>query len=420
VSQELRLAGELPGDGHFVVGASAAYDKVFQDDFMDLSQSTIGYVLTGFGLPVFEGYDAINDQRIQNQAVFASVDFNVTETLSLTAGARYTKTDDKFNGCTADKGAGNMQATFGNLWNFLRSTQGLPPNPPIPLGGCGTSGANFVPGMIHNNLKEDNVSWRAGAEWKPRERTLVYANVSKGYKAGSFPILGATRNPQFDPATQESVLAYEVGFKSTLLSQTLQLNGAAFYYDYRDKQILGRVLDPTLGSLLALVNVPRADVRGAELQAIWSPIRGLTVNTGLSYIKSRILGGFANYDPNGAFKSFDDEAFPNTPKWQFVSDVNYTWSLTDSLNGFVGGNVTYQSRTNSQLGELPTLKTKAYALVDLRAGVETADGKWRVSAWGRNVGNTYYWTAANRATDFTVRFAGMPATYGIAVSRRFD
>ncbi|WP_332769232.1 TonB-dependent receptor [Phenylobacterium sp.] len=420
VSEEIRLAGELAGRGHFVVGASAAYDKVFQNDDTDLSYSTIAYSLTPFGLPVFTGYNAISRQRAQTQAVFASVDYDLTETVSISGGARYTKSDNKFEGCTADRGDGNTQAVFGNFWNFLRSTQGLPPNPPIPPGGCGTANAQFVPGMIHNKLNEDNVSWRAGAEWKPQEGALVYANLSKGYKAGGFPILGATRNPQFDPARQESVLAYEVGFKTALLSRTLQLNGAAFYYDYQDKQILGRVLDQNLGPLLALVNVPKSDIRGAELQATWSPMHGLTISTGVSYINSRILGGFVNYDPDAVLANFDDEAFPNTPKWQILSDVNYVWSINDQLNGVVGGGVTYQTRSNSQLGELPSLATKAYALIDLRVGVETVDGRWRVSAWGRNVGDTYYWSAANRNIDVTVRFAGMPATYGISLSRRFE
>ncbi len=39
---------------------------------------------------------------------------------------------------------------------------------------------------------------------------------------------------------------------------------------------------------------------------------------------------------------------------------------------------------------------------------------------GGNVGNVYYWTAASRDTDTTTRFAGMPATYGVALSYRFN
>lgn len=420
VSQELRLAGDLPANGHFVIGVSASYDDAYQRDVFSITQSTVALSLTTFGVAPLGDIAPINDQRVHNQAVFANVDFNVTDTISVNAGARYTNNEIKFRGCTADIGDGLGEGSFGALLNLLRSFQGLPANAPILPGGCETANAQLVPGLFSDELNEDNVSWRAGAEWKPGARTLIYANVSKGYKAGSYPTVGTTVDTQYSPARQESVLAYEAGFKASLLSRTLQLNGAVFYYDYSDKQILGRVVDPIFGPIPVLVNAPKSDVRGAELQAIWSPMSGLTVNTGLSYINSRIRDAFTNFDPNGTLTNFDGQAFPNTPKWQFASDVNYTWNLTDSLNAFVGGNVTHQSRTNSQLGELPTLVTKAYTLVDLRAGIETPDGKWRASIWGRNVGNTYYWTAATKPTDTTVRFAGMPATYGITVSRRFN
>ena len=78
--------------------------------------------------------------------------------------------------------------------------------------------------------------------------------------------------------------------------------------------------------------------------------------------------------------------------------------------------MSYQSRSNSQLGELPLLATKAYTLIDLRAGFEAPDGRWRVTLWGRNIADSYYWTTANANLDTTVRFAGMPATYGVTLS----
>jgi outer membrane receptor for ferric coprogen and ferric-rhodotorulic acid len=136
-------------------------------------------------------------------------------------------------------------------------------------------------------------------------------------------------------------------------------------------------------------------------------------------VDSEVLNGFVNYNPDGVLSNLGGQAFPNTPKWQLVSDVNYSWPINDQLKGFVGGGATHQDKTNSQLGELPTLNVKAYTLIDLRAGVESQDGVWRLSAWGRNVGDAYYWTAANRNLDTTVRFAGRPATYGASLSYRF-
>ena len=419
ISEELRLAGDLTPRGHFVIGFNYAHDKVLETNFDNISQSTTSFTFAPFGLPLFENFRDSDNQDATTTAGFASVDYTIAQSVKIYGGARYTRSDNRFNGCTADTGDGVTAGDFGFLYNFFRGMAGLAPNPPIPPGGCVTTSGAFVPGLVNSSLNQSNVSWRAGVEWTPIDRTIFYANVSKGFKAGGFPDLAASVAGQFDPATQESVIAYEAGFKTALAQRTLQLNGAVFYYDYRDKQILGRVLDPVFGPLLKLVNVPKSRLTGAELQLVWAPLRGLTLTGGGSYINSRILDHFTNYDPNGVVTDFDGEAFPNTPKWQFVSDADYRFGLTQTVGGFVGGGVTYQGATNSQLGNLPLLDVKSYALVDLRGGVESRDGSWRVTLWARNVGDTYYWTAANRNLDTTVRFTGMPRTFGATLTYRY-
>jgi outer membrane receptor protein involved in Fe transport len=58
-------------------------------------------------------------------------------------------------------------------------------------------------------------------------------------------------------------------------------------------------------------------------------------------------------------------------------------------------------------------------LVDFRAGVETSDDKWRLSAFINNVTNEYYWHSAVRIQDTTVRYPGMPRTYGVGLAVKF-
>ncbi|MGA2952288.1 MAG: TonB-dependent receptor [Caulobacteraceae bacterium] len=418
-SEETRLAGGLFGRGHFVVGFNYAHDNVLETDYDNIAQSTTAFIFVPFGLPVYTDFRDMDNQETTTVAGFASADFSVTNTVKIYGGIRYTRAIDKFNGCTSDTGDGIAAEDFTFFYSLLRAGAGLPPIPPIPAGGCITAGPGYVPGLVTSTLDQDNVSWRVGTEWTPTSALLLYANISKGYKSGGFPDLAASTAAQLSPATQEAVLAYEAGFKATLLDHTLQLNGAGFYYDYTDKQILGRVLDPVFGPLLKLINVPHSQIIGAELQLVWTPLRGLNLSAGGSYIDSEILDNFTNYDPNGIVADFGGQPFPNTPKWQFVSDVDYHFGLTDHLDGFVGGDLTWQDTTNSQLGELPLLKINAYSLLGLRAGVETKDGAWRLSVWGHNVTNTYYSTAANRDLDTTVRFAGMPATYGVTLSWRY-
>jgi outer membrane receptor protein involved in Fe transport len=420
-SEELRLSGPLGGDrGHFVIGANFAYDQIRENDLDRNPQSTLTFLFVPFGLPLFTSFRDISNQTEDTYAGFVSGDYNLTDAFKIYGGLRYTRMLDRFNGCTADSGDGVTATDYGGLENILRAAAGLPPNPPIPAGGCVTADATLTPGLVRNKLDEDNVSWRAGASWSPSEDTMLYANVSKGYKAGSFPILGATAASQLLPAKQEGLLAYEAGFKLSLFDRSMQLNGAGFHYDYTDKQILGKVLDPVLGPLLRLVNVPKSQIDGAELQLDWEPVDGLTLSAGGSYIASEILDHFTNFDPNGVLTDFNGEAFPNTPRWQFVADARYQWNIATGWDAFLGAGLSYQSKTNGQLGDLPLLHIDAHALVDLRAGIQSDDGVWSATIWGHNVGDVYYWTAVNRNLDTTVRFAGMPATYGVTVGYRFN
>jgi outer membrane receptor protein involved in Fe transport len=253
----------------------------------------------------------------------------------------------------------------------------------------------------------------------PHRGLLFYANASRGYKSGSFPTLGASRSVQLRPVVQESILAYEVGFKATLLDRTVQFNGAAFYYDYSDKQIRGRLVDPQLGPLNALVNIPASRIQGFEAQINWAPTPALRINTGLTYVDSRIGGGFTNFTQFGALQSFDGEPFPLTPKWQASGDAEYTIPLTDKRSVFLAAGATYQSKTSAAFGEIPILSIKDYALVDLRAGVEAKDGSWRLAAWVKNVGNTFYWNNVVTVIDTTIRYTGMPRTFGATLNLRY-
>lgn len=415
-SQEVRLAAKIGTRANILVGGSFSRDKVLEDGLLDNSESTVAYTFVPFGLPLFETFRDINNQRSRNVGIFASGDVELTDGVRLYGGVRYSRNLIRYNGCTADAGDGVTANNFGTLLNVFRAGAGLPPVPAIAPGGCFSADPAFVPGLVVDKLKEDNLSWRAGVDWKPSNQILVYANVSKGFKAGSFPTLAATLQSQLEPALQESLVAYEAGFKGTLADRSLQINGAVFHYDYNDKQFLGKVLDPVFGPLIRLVNVPKSRITGAELEFAWTPLLGLRLSAGESYINSKILDDYMGFDATGALRNFGGEAFPNTPKWHVIANADYKWAVGSRLDAFVGTGLSYQGRSNSQLGELPLLSTKAYTLIDLRAGVEAPDGRWRVTLWGRNITDSYYWTTANANLDTTVRFAGMPATYGVTLS----
>jgi iron complex outermembrane recepter protein len=345
-------------------------------------------------------------------AVFGRMQFDLTNALSLEAGVRLNRDERRFDNCaiaTTD--------AFVRFWNLFRGGA----QPATQLGQCYVIDTlnGFSPvSNVHQSLDEDSAAWRFGANWTLRPGLLVYANVSKGYKAGAVPVLAAATVSQFNAVPQESLLAYEAGAKAALLDGRVQFNAAAFYYDYRDKQLRGAELDPNFGPLQALVSIPRSHVVGGEAQIMARPIAGLTLDVKATCVDTNV-DEFTGFDALANFGDHSDTPFPFSPKWQAGADVDYDFPLRGGLRGFVGGSWTYDSHTYAGLGALDLMHIAAYGLLDLRAGTTFGDGRYRAWAWGRNVTDTYYWSNVFVAGDAASRFVGQPATYGVSFSARF-
>ncbi|HMT45916.1 MAG TPA: TonB-dependent receptor [Novosphingobium sp.] len=412
--QELRVSGEFGNGSRWIVGANYENNKVSEVQALRSTEAS-GFApfAVFFGLPVPDRIPISSDQHFRNYAAFANLDLAVSDTITLHGGLRYTDTSDKFVGCTGNSDNGSLAIGLGILSQGNPAALGANP-------ACTQLDAQLKPAITRAELKEDNLSWRLGVDFKPNADTLLYANVSRGYKVGAFPLIPASSVAQYTPVSQEMLTAYEAGFKLTLADRAVQLNGAVFHYDYRDKQALGSViLTPNIfGPLNLLVNIPKSKVTGAELQAIVRPVDGLTLNGAVTYVDSEI-GSFTNFDPFGTVRNFQGEAFPNTPKWQWSLAADYEFPLTGSLRGFVGANANGRSATNGALGGNAILGIDGYTLLDLRAGIASADERWKISVWGRNVTDKYYWTNAYKIADVSARYAGMPATWGATLSFRY-
>ncbi|MCY1669631.1 TonB-dependent receptor [Novosphingobium sp. SL115] len=407
--QELRLTG-TSGDARWILGANYSRDRANERQILQTNDLSSNVIIPG--LPILTVSGVFTDQKVTTWAGYGNLEYDLTPQLTAQGGIRYTRNERSFQGCGYDAD-GTTFLSFNILTQLF--TGALPVNP-IGPGSCLTFSPAFQPALVSDQLDQDNISWRAGLTYTFDNRAIVYANVSRGWKAGGFPTVPASSFTGFLPATQESLLAYEAGFKLPLADRTLQFNAAAFYYDYSDKQVRGRILDPIFGLLEKLVNVPQSHIYGVEAAVNWLPVDGLTANLSGTYIKSRI-DEFTGFNGTGMFADYEGSAFPFTPKWQVNADVQYKWAVSDRWNATVGGNVNFNSATNSTFGDPALLRINERTLVDLRAGVETEDGKLRVQIWGRNVFNSYYWNSTFQA-DTAWRMAGRPATYGISLGWR--
>lgn len=410
VAQELRLSGHADGGAlRWMIGGN------YEGDVAKENQSGFDFYASNSGVGPFRyhSFGVQNDQDIETSAIFGSLDYKVSPTLTLQGSARYTQSNNAFHGCARDTGDGAISNAFTFLDQIILGNHGAVNPGPGACVSINPATATFVP-IVKDNLDQSNVSWRVGVNWKPESETLLYVNITKGYKAGAYNTIPAVYTTQFRPVTQEAILAYEGGFKQEFRSLGLQLSGAGFYYDYSDKQLLGVVPVPIFGALPGLVTVPKSAVTGGELALNWRPLRGLSINVAGTYVASHVDGKFLTSDPFGNMIDINGEAFPNTPKWQLTSDARYEFPIGERLTGFVGGGVQYLSSRYATLGDLPTFKLEGHALLDLRAGV--SNGQWRAEIWGKNVTNTFYATTVEHFADTLARLNGMPATYGITLA----
>lgn len=418
-SQELRISNGSSRSLRYTLGANyerSTADELSELTFQDASSAQFLGIATG-------EYDT--QQTVRTAAVFGDAEYDLTDQLTVKGGIRYTDSKRDFYTCYYDKGINGVYAT-GEFFTGL--SRGFNPDlgPYVP-GACfvldnitsdGTP-ATYLGGAFNDTLKENNVSWRAGLDFRATPGVLLYGNVSKGYKAGSFAAISAAVQSEYLPVVQESVVSYEIGAKVSLFDRKVQANVAAFYYDYKNKQLRTKVIDPVFGIVDALVNIPKSDSKGIELEINANPVRGLTASGAFIYLDSKIKR-YVGINAGGIEDDFDGALVPFSPKYQASANIDYDFPVSDSMHAFLGGSVKYRATANSIVGfSEPTYKIDGYTLLDVRFGVRSAEDRWRLQFWGKNITNKYYWTNVVASYETLTRYPGMPASYGATVSFRY-
>lgn len=380
LSQEVRLAGDA-GPAAWIAGVFYSTDDVvgrYDGNLQDLFNTTL---LTTW------------DQTSTSAAAFGHVDYEISDTLHLLAGLRYTWEERS-----------NRGADFDLVSEC--------PGSGLTLAPCG-SGPIQIAG-IDATVDDTNWSWKVGLNWTPMENTLIYASASQGTKSGGFFSGVATSSAQLQPYLPETLISYEVGAKRR--DGEYEFSAAAFYYDYQDVQTFIR--DDSGGlPLQRLGNVDEATIYGADLSASFSPasLDGLTLLASLGLLNSE-LGAFNS--SSGLVPAGNE--MPNAPELSgtlgvdWVGDLSLDWTLRLQGEGRYA-DAMFKDSLND-----PLIASDAYWTVNGRAILTNNDGL-SVSIWGRNIGDERYVTQGvnNLALGVGFRVYGAPRTYGISLAKEF-
>jgi iron complex outermembrane receptor protein len=217
-------------------------------------------------------------------------------------------------------------------------------------------------------------------------------------------------SPEYAPETLDS---FETGFKTSWLANRLQIDGAAFYYQYRNQQLID--VRPT--GQQPLINLDRSRIVGAELDLVAKPAASLTLHAGLGFLDTQVQKGAVA----GGSVDISGHQLPDAPRTSGTLAVD--WDAMHALGGevVVHLDATYAAKQYFELMNEDRIAQPAYTVAAARIAFHGADDRYEVGVWGRNLTDKFYLVSALdlQAFGFDYRHRGQPRMFGADAALHF-
>ncbi len=355
-TQEIRWVSNLPGDVQWLGGL-----YYFNEEF---DAETYSYVSIAPGHPV-EGL-ATQTQEATSYAFFGSVDYTVNDNWALKAGIRYTDDEKDF---AAER--------------------------PIPVFQSPT----IAP--VTASTDDSFVNWDLSATYKVSPLVNVYGRIATGSRAPSIQgriLFAADFEGGTNPASNgvsvadtEDLISGEIGVKTDLLNRRLRWNTTLYMFE-----IDGQQLTAVGGQFntATLLNADKTEGYGLETDLNWRPNRSWLVTLGFSYNKTEIKdpnltvapcgGGCEMLDPVvDGLAYINGNSLPHAPKTIFNGIIDY-FHPVGAGEIIASVDWAYHGDKHFFLYDSKEFHADSFEL-GLRLGYGWADGKYSVTAFGRNV-----------------------------------
>ncbi|WP_295224619.1 TonB-dependent receptor [uncultured Brevundimonas sp.] len=400
-SQELRLNTNYEGPLNFTGGLFFQRTDRFYHASTRVASSSYN--------PANGRHDATEnttDQQGTTYSAFGQVRYDLSPTLELAAGARYT-----------DETKDDIQT---NLYGFgaFNVTNIVYPG-------------ETRPGVLTGTLGETNWSPEATLTWRPDSDHTLYAAYKTGFKSGGYQAalpVATTRIGDLD-FNSETVKGFEVGGKAVLLGRRLRINSAAFAYEFSDLQV--NAYDPVRITFV-VSNAGKVEQRGAEFDLNYGATDALSLHTAVTYVRNRFsdyVGQCYSYAfPTGSTRAtatpppgcefantttltlqqnHEGRAPARSPDWSGNAGFVYDREMA-GLNWTVTGDAFYTSRYYASDTKSPGSIQNAFWRANASITASTLDDRIRLALIGRNLTNEYYLTFASDRTGGV----SVPGTFG--------
>ncbi|MDN5434809.1 MAG: TonB-dependent receptor, partial [Acinetobacter sp.] len=206
-------------------------------------------------------------------------------------------------------------------------------------------------------------------------------------------------------------------------------NANIFYYDYKDIQtnLLVATEGQGGGVTSVLANGPKAEVKGAELELDYSVTENLRLRFAGAYLDSEYTD-FVDKNPVTNVVNADNtgNSLVRSPKYTVGLGGEYTFNLNDGARVVVGTDASYRDRefflVNRQDYSVdPILSQKAYTLWNANVGYHSANNKYQVNAYVKNLLNEEYQVHGrpNGPAGQYVLTYGNPRQVGVSLTAKF-
>jgi iron complex outermembrane receptor protein len=435
-SQELRLASDPGGKLSWLVGANF-YSNIYRATQTSIVQyaSECGPCGITDPTPGVDGGEIFSNGfqgSLKDYALFTEETYAVADNLRLTAGARFDRQEQTqltfYNFNVNYDQYGQNVGTCANL----EAVTGTP----LP---CVYSASNAT-------ANYSNFTYKVRGEFDLTPSNMLYAMVSTGYLPGDAqlspdPLANGSVTFKALNFSQERLTSFEVGSKNRLFNNSLQLNGAAFYYDYSGYQQAAQTGQTPSGAPIFVITAVPVRMIGLDFDATWqlSAADRLTLNGGL--VDAQITS-FPDLPGTSTSEStlLAYSRLPGIPS----ASANLIYTHTFTLgNGSIltpraearyvaGGNSVEitQLQDTSGVGGVacgPGQLTSCgdydyhsdYTIVNLGLSWLSPAGTYGLNAYVRNVGDTIYVEGLNINHGNAQAYPSDPRAYGVSFHVKF-
>ncbi|MEH6519382.1 MAG: TonB-dependent receptor [Halioglobus sp.] len=382
LSQEILLSSTSDGPLEWTAGLYY-YDEKSTYDFDIFLFDTIPLNTPFVGVPV--SFVAGGEVDAQSMAAFGQATYAFTDALSATIGLRYTS-DEK----DLDE---SVEALAFAIVDF----------------------ETFGPVIVSESDDWSEPTGKIGVEYVTESDTLWYGSISTGFKAGGFNVSGLQSS--YDP---ETVIAYEVGFKSMLADGRVRLNSAAFLYDYEDLQVF-----QIEGVQASITNAAEAEVYGLEVELLALISEEFEIDGSISYLSAEYEEFFTEdpVEPGKGLQDLSGNSLPRAPEFSLNVGLQYTWTFNNSSSLRARANVSWVDEQYFRAFNLDRDKEDSFTRTDVTMTWTSGDQNWQVDAFVKNIEdedtvNNIVVSAGTLGSTALASFSP-PRTYGASVTRHF-